>query len=154
MRSVLTSMMAPIALTVVLAATITGMSPAIARATAGDEIPPTIIILDASGSMIRETSPGVTRMDVAKQATVATIDALPDNAEVGLLVFGTGTGNTDAERAAGCQDVKTLSPSNRPTPNPSTHPSTASPSPASHRSGRRCGSPCPCSPPIRLATSC
>ncbi len=110
MRSVLTSMMAPIALTVVLAATITGMSPAIARATAGDEIPPTIIILDASGSMIRETSPGVTRMDVAKQATVATIDALPDNAEVGLLVFGTGTGNTDAERAAGCQDVKTLSP--------------------------------------------
>ncbi|WP_292727416.1 VWA domain-containing protein [Microbacterium sp. UBA837] len=109
MRSVLTSVMALIAVTIVLG-TITGMSPAIARATAGDEIPPTIIILDASGSMIREASPGVTRMEVAKRATVATIDALPNDAEVGLLTFGTGTGNTDAERAAGCQDVKTLSP--------------------------------------------
>ena len=80
-----------------------------AHAATGDDIPPTVIILDASGSMIRETSPGVTRMDVAKQATIATLEALPQSAEVGLLVFGTGTGNSDAERASGCQDVKTLS---------------------------------------------
>ena len=80
-----------------------------AQAATDDGIPPTVIILDASGSMIRETSPGVTRMDVAKQATIAALEALPQNAEVGLLVFGTGTGNSDAERASGCQDVKTLS---------------------------------------------
>lgn len=80
-----------------------------AHAATGDDIPPTVIILDASGSMIRETSPGVTRMDVAKQATIATLEALPQSAEVGLLVFGTSTGNSDAERASGCQDVKTLS---------------------------------------------
>ena len=80
-----------------------------AHAATGDDIPPTVIIHDASGPMIRETSPGVTRMDVAKQATIATLEALPQSAEVGLLVFGTGTGNSDAERASGCQDVKTLS---------------------------------------------
>ncbi|HCM49309.1 MAG TPA: hypothetical protein DIS91_02015, partial [Microbacterium sp.] len=80
-----------------------------AQAATDDGTPPTVIILDASGSMIRETSPGVTRMDVAKQATIAALEALPQNAEVGLLVFGTGTGNSDAERASGCQDVKTLS---------------------------------------------
>ena len=47
-----------------------------AHAATGDDIPPTVIILDASGSMIRETSPGVTRMDVAKQATIAALDGV------------------------------------------------------------------------------
>ncbi|MGO1545433.1 MAG: VWA domain-containing protein [Gulosibacter sp.] len=70
---------------------------------------PVVIILDASGSMVRETANGSTRMDVAREAVATTIANLPEGAEVGLLVFGTGTGNTDAEREAGCQDVVTLS---------------------------------------------
>lgn len=69
---------------------------------------PVILILDASGSMVRDTSAGRSRMQDAQQAMTDAIAMLPDEAEVGLLVFGTGTGNDDSERAAGCQDVKTL----------------------------------------------
>jgi len=71
---------------------------------------PVVFILDASGSMVREAAPGKTRMDVAKQATIDTIESLSSGTDVGLLVFGTGTGNDESERAAGCEDVKTLAP--------------------------------------------
>lgn len=79
-------------------------------AVAADDPPPVVFILDASGSMVRDTATGVSRMDVAKQATADTIRALPQGTDAALLVFGTGTGNSDAERAAGCSDVKTLVP--------------------------------------------
>lgn len=72
------------------------------------ETGPVILILDASGSMVRETSAGRSRMQDAQEAMTDAIAMLPDDSEVGLLVFGTGTGNDDSERAAGCQDVKTL----------------------------------------------
>ncbi|MCX6501579.1 MAG: VWA domain-containing protein [Microbacterium sp.] len=91
----------------VTASVTTGQMPS---AEAASDVPSIVFILDASGSMVRETASGETRMDVAKQATIDTVEALSDEAEVGLLVFGTGTGNTDAERAAGCSDVKTLAP--------------------------------------------
>jgi Ca-activated chloride channel family protein len=38
------------------------------------------------------------------------IDSLPGTAQVGLQVYGTGTGSSDAEQAAGCADIKTLVP--------------------------------------------
>lgn len=71
---------------------------------------PVIFVLDASGSMVREVSPGSSRMDIAKKATIDAIGALPSGTKGGMLVFGTGTGNSDAEQAAGCQDIKTLAP--------------------------------------------
>ena len=74
------------------------------------ETGPVILILDASGSMVRETSTGRSRMQDAQEAMTKAIALLPDDSEVGMLVFGTGTGNDDSERAAGCQDVKTLQP--------------------------------------------
>ena len=70
---------------------------------------PVVFIVDASGSMTRDAG-GRTRMTVAQEATRAAIAALPAGTPTGLLVFGTGTGNDDSERAAGCQDVTTLSP--------------------------------------------
>lgn len=82
--------------------------PGAGTAVAAEEPAPVVFILDASGSMVREISPGVSRMDVAKQATIATLESLPAGAQVGMLVFGTGTGNADAERAAGCTDITTL----------------------------------------------
>ena len=36
------------------------------------------------------------------------LENLPEKADVGFLVFGTGTGNSEDERSAGCQDVETL----------------------------------------------
>ena len=72
------------------------------------ETGPVILVLDASGSMVRETRAGRSRMQDAQEAMTDAIAMLPDDSEVGMLVFGTGTGNDDSERAAGCQDVKTL----------------------------------------------
>lgn len=70
---------------------------------------PTALILDASGSMTETDAPGP-RIDAAKDAAVALIDALPGDARVALLTYGTGTGSAEADKPIGCNDVKTLIP--------------------------------------------
>ncbi len=73
---------------------------------------PTVLILDASGSMNQTDAPGP-RIDAAKNAAQGLVNGLPDDATIGLMTYGTGTGSSDAEQAAGCQDVKTLIPLGR-----------------------------------------
>lgn len=68
-----------------------------------------MIVLDASGSMTTVDAPGA-RIDAAKRAVTGMITSLPAGSQVGLLVYGTGTGSGDAERAAGCRDIKQLIP--------------------------------------------
>lgn len=70
---------------------------------------PTVLILDASDSMKQTDAPGP-RIDAAKDAATTLIDALPDDALIGLTVYGNGTGNSEAERTAGCRDVTTAVP--------------------------------------------
>ena len=70
---------------------------------------PTIIILDASGSMKADDAPGP-RIDAAKNAVLTLVEGLPDGAPIGLIVYGTGTDSSDAAETAGCQDIKTLVP--------------------------------------------
>lgn len=73
------------------------------------EFAPMMMVLDASGSMTADDSGGgQNRMDAAKTATRTFIDDLPAQAQVGLTTYGTGTGSTDAEKAAGCQDITVL----------------------------------------------
>lgn len=73
--------------------------------------PKTALIMDASGSMWAPDASGTTtRMEAAKQAAIQLVDGLPTEQELALLTYGTGTGNSDAEKAAGCEDVKTLVP--------------------------------------------
>jgi Ca-activated chloride channel homolog len=74
------------------------------------ELAPTMVVLDASGSMTGADPAGGTKMDAAKKAVHALVAAAPDGAPVGLAVYGTGTGNSAAERAQGCQDVTVLRP--------------------------------------------
>ncbi len=50
------------------------------------------------------------RIDAAKSAAKGLVNDLPAQAQVGLVTYGTGTGSSDDEKAAGCQDVKTLIP--------------------------------------------
>ncbi|WP_084760641.1 vWA domain-containing protein [Nocardia mangyaensis] len=69
---------------------------------------PTMLVLDASGSMLAPDPGGGTKMDAAKSAVRAFVDTAPEQAQVGLSVYGTGTGSTDAEQAAGCRDVSVL----------------------------------------------
>lgn len=85
-------------------------SGAVARATPGSGRAPTMLILDASGSMVRDAPGGGTRMQQARQAAIRFVDSLSAGQSLGLMVFGTGTGNTDAEKSAGCRDVRTLFP--------------------------------------------
>ncbi|MFT4189189.1 MAG: VWA domain-containing protein [Aeromicrobium sp.] len=74
-----------------------------------DEPPavPTVIVLDASASMLTDDAPGV-RFEAAQEAIGSLVEALPESHELGLVVFGNGTGSTEAEQSAGCQDVSTL----------------------------------------------
>ncbi|WGW12057.1 VWA domain-containing protein [Saxibacter everestensis] len=68
---------------------------------------PTMVVLDASGSMKAADSSG-TRMDAAKDATKSLIDSVPADARLGLSAYGTSTSSADSAKAAGCKDVKTL----------------------------------------------
>ncbi|WP_198285918.1 vWA domain-containing protein [Saccharomonospora marina] len=74
----------------------------------GSRYAPTMLVLDASGSMAEADADGVVKMDAAKQAVHAVVEAAPAGSRVGLAVYGTGTGNSDAERAKGCEDVLVL----------------------------------------------
>jgi Ca-activated chloride channel family protein len=76
----------------------------------GVELAPTMVVLDASGSMTGADPAGGSKMDAAKRAVHTFLEAAPDGAPVGLAAYGTGTGNADAERAQGCQDVTVLNP--------------------------------------------
>ncbi|MEU1985912.1 VWA domain-containing protein [Nocardia sp. NPDC019395] len=90
-----------------------GAMPALAQQTpesSGTEYAPTMLVLDASGSMLAADPSGGSKMDAAKNAVRSFVTAAPDAAKVGLTAYGTGTGNTDAEKTAGCQDVKVLHP--------------------------------------------
>ncbi len=68
---------------------------------------PTMIVLDASGSMLRP-DPSGTMMDAAKNAVRSFVESAPEQSRVGLAAYGTGTSNADIDKAAGCSDVKIL----------------------------------------------
>lgn len=70
---------------------------------------PTVLILDASGSMTAVDAPGP-RIDAAKAAARSLVDALPDDSTLGLQTYGTATSSEQADKVAGCQDVKVLIP--------------------------------------------
>ncbi|NLE82546.1 MAG: VWA domain-containing protein [Rhodococcus sp.] len=73
----------------------------------GPQYAPTMLILDGSGSMQRPDQAG-TMMDAAKTAVHSFVDSAPAEARIGLMAYGTGTGNTEAEKQAGCRDVRVL----------------------------------------------
>src|ERR1700712_4949909 len=94
-------------LALLAASVLLGASPIAAAAPTTEPTVPVMIVLDASGSMNESDAPGP-RIDAAKDAVNHLIDGLPASTRVGLQVYGTGTGSTDAEKAAGCTDIKTL----------------------------------------------
>ncbi|GAA5050821.1 vWA domain-containing protein [Nocardia callitridis] len=69
---------------------------------------PTMVVLDASGSMNADDPSGGTKMDAAKTAVRDFVDAAPTTSKVGLTAYGTATGSSDAEKTAGCTDVRVL----------------------------------------------
>ncbi|MFH0411037.1 VWA domain-containing protein [Corynebacterium sp. L4756] len=83
---------------------------AVAQESQESDVPPTMVILDASGSMEQTDAGGQTRMDAAKEATHTFLDGVSDDSELGFITYGTGTSNAPEEREAGCEDVTTLAP--------------------------------------------
>ncbi|MEV6320869.1 VWA domain-containing protein [Nocardia sp. NPDC051787] len=79
------------------------------RAEQPPQYAPTMLILDASGSMQRP-DPAGTMMDAAKTAVRSFVEAAPAESKVGLMTYGTSTGNTEAEKITGCRDVRLLRP--------------------------------------------
>jgi Ca-activated chloride channel family protein len=86
------------------------LTPITAHARQAPDYAPLMLVLDASGSMKQADSGGRTKMDSARTAAHTFVDSAPAEARVGLTVYGTGTGSTDAEKTAGCQDVQVLRP--------------------------------------------
>ena len=70
---------------------------------------PAMVVLDASGSMKVADAPGP-RFAAAQQAIHTLVDSLGDGHPIGLVTYGTGTGNSEAEKAKGCQDITTAVP--------------------------------------------
>lgn len=74
------------------------------------DIPPTMLILDASGSMMARDAGGQTRLAAAKEASKNFSRSVSEDSELGFMVYGTKVGNSPEEREAGCKDVTTLLP--------------------------------------------
>jgi Ca-activated chloride channel homolog len=70
---------------------------------------PTVIVLDASSSMLTSDAPG-RRIDAARTAVVTLARSLPSATPAGLVVFGSRVGDAAADKAAGCRDISTLVP--------------------------------------------
>ena len=67
-----------------------------------------ILILDASKSMKADDGTGRPKFQAAKEALNTLVDELPDDAKVGLRVYGSQVSGTG--KAAGCADTKLVSP--------------------------------------------
>jgi Ca-activated chloride channel homolog len=67
-----------------------------------------ILILDASKSMKDDDGTGRPKFQAAKEALNTLVDELPDDAKVGLRVYGSQVSGTG--RQAGCADTKLVSP--------------------------------------------
>lgn len=110
-RRELSAVVLTISMLLTLACSFVGLTAGRAQAQeAASTIPPTMVILDASGSMLADDAGGQTRMDAAKAATSKFAGTVAEESSVGLMAYGTEVGNSPEEREAGCQDITTLLP--------------------------------------------
>ncbi|WJZ01837.1 vWA domain-containing protein [Corynebacterium freiburgense] len=74
--------------------------------------PPTVLVFDASSSMLINDANGL-RVNAAKAAARTLIDSLPTKTELGIVAYGQSVGDSPAERGLSCEDVslvRTLQP--------------------------------------------
>lgn len=80
-----------------------------ARAQSSEQPDPSVLLLmDSSKSMSKDAGGGTTRIDAAKAAVDKVVGGLPDDAEVGLRVYGGKVSGTT--RRAGCRDTELTAP--------------------------------------------
>ena len=78
------------------------------RAQEEGESPSVLLILDSSGSMNASDGAGSTKIAAAKDALTRLVGQMPDDALVGLRVYGHRVPNTDKQR--GCRDTELIAP--------------------------------------------
>lgn len=88
---------------------------AFAQDQAASEVPRTVnvqLVFDSSGSMAQEVSPGLTRIEAAKQVLNDVVDAIPESEgiNVGFRVYGHEGSNQEADRAISCQSTELIVP--------------------------------------------
>ncbi len=79
----------------------------VAPAAASGDSSATVVVLDGSGTMVK-TDVAPSRLAAAKTAATDLVGSLPPESSIGVLAFGQSTGNADADKPRGCQDVTTL----------------------------------------------
>ena len=79
-----------------------------APAAAQQEDRSVLVILDSSKSMNEPAGDGGTRLDAAKEATKELLETVPEDAAVGLRVYGAKV--AEAGRARGCRDTELVIP--------------------------------------------
>lgn len=70
---------------------------------------PTVVVLDASESMLAEDAPG-SRWSAATNAVTTLTDALPDGTDVGIVAFGSTMPAKTTPQSRGCTDVEVVVP--------------------------------------------
>lgn len=69
-----------------------------------------MLIVDLSGSMLAEDVGGGSRLDAAKAAASELVDSVPDDAQLGLMVYGQQESSAPENQEAGCKDIQVISP--------------------------------------------
>lgn len=70
------------------------------------------LVLDSSGSMAQEVSPGVTRIEAAKEVLNDVVDAIPERegVNVGFRVYGHEGSNQEQDREESCRSTELIVP--------------------------------------------
>lgn len=68
---------------------------------------PTVLVADSSASMAENDAPGP-RIDAAKQASSALMEALPDGTPTALVAYGANTDDRPESQATSCEDITVL----------------------------------------------
>ncbi|MDU0478840.1 VWA domain-containing protein [Staphylococcus chromogenes] len=76
---------------------------------AAESATPIMLVIDASGSMEAQDAGGKTRMAAAKEAGRAFVDEAGNNAELGLVTYGSKVGNDPSPKEQGCKDIDVVS---------------------------------------------
>jgi len=84
------------------------VQPASAQQQQGNTPAAVMLVLDASKSMNDDDGTGRPKLEAAKAAMNTLIDSLPDDAQVGLRVYGSEV--SGGGKAAGCADTRRMMP--------------------------------------------
>ena len=75
----------------------------------GGRAVPTVLVVDSSASMAEGDAPGP-RIEAAKQAASALMEALPDGTPTALVTYGANTDDRPESQELSCRDITVLQP--------------------------------------------